>query len=259
MAKTVSALWEHMPTDADDRLRQALTPVSAGKVFFRADDIGVPGPVFSRLLKTFARHDTPLALAVVPAWLTRRRWDVLKELSLPNANLWCWHQHGWRHQNHETVGKKQEFGPSRPLSAIVRDVTGGRQRLETIMGAVFQPIFTPPWNRCDPRTLDVLAENAFHAVSRFASPKNTGPLPLQDIPVNVDLHTRKNKDGRDDWNALIEELVDGLAQPVCGIMIHHQCMNAAAFAFLDILLARLNEYFAHRIVTLDSLATAQHG
>lgn len=239
MSRPVSPLWLHVPADIDARLGQIVDPAPRCKVFFRADDIGVPGAVFSRLLATFAAHGAPLAPAVVPAWLTPPRWAAIRRAAAPDAGLWCWHQHGWRHRNHEPAGKKQEFGPSRQLASIVSDVTRGRQRLRTIMGEAFRPIFTPPWNRCDDRTLTVLADSGFAAVSRFATRKPPAPPPLPDLAVCVDLHTRKGSNGREDWRALLAELAGGLSRPVCGIMIHHQRMNDAAFDFLDILLGRL--------------------
>ena len=251
MPKTVAPLWQHMPADIDDRLRQGGSLASVGKVFFRADDIGAPGSGFSQLLDTFARHDAPLALAVVPTWLTPQRWRVIRQTSVRKPHLWCWHQHGWRHWNHELDGKKQEFGPARELAAIESDITRGRKRLCTIMGDTFQPIFTPPWNRCDHRTLTVLAKNKFSAVSRSAGRKPSGHLPLPDIPIAVDLHTRKGKNGKADWPAMLSELAYGLALPVCGIMIHHQRMNSAAFDFLDILLGLLSA--RDGLVSLDRL------
>ena len=56
------------------------------------------------------------------------------------------HQHGYDHTNHETEGKKQEFGPARPADAHRRDIQTGRDRLRDLLGDAFDPIFTPPWN-----------------------------------------------------------------------------------------------------------------
>ena len=251
MAKSISPLWRNVPADIDERLWRIIDSASPGKIFFRADDIGVPGAMFSRLLSTFAAHDAPLALAVVPAWLTPPRWAAIRREAATNAGLWCWHQHGWRHCNHEREGKKQEFGPNRDLAAIVSDVARGQQRLRTILGDAFRPIFTPPWNRCDDRTLAVLADNGFAAVSRSVTRTPPGQLPLPDIPVSVDLHTRKSRNSKDDWRALCSELTDGLARPLCGIMIHHQCMNDAACDVLEILLERLSAKGC--IVSMESL------
>ena len=85
-------------------------------VFFRADDIGVPGEGFAKLIDLFRRKEVPLTLSVVPAWLSRPRWQRLQDLCGADRRLWCWTQHGWRHVNHEPQGKKLEFGPGRTAS-----------------------------------------------------------------------------------------------------------------------------------------------
>jgi peptidoglycan/xylan/chitin deacetylase (PgdA/CDA1 family) len=208
-------------------------------IFFRADDIGVPGSRFTRLLQCFRRHRVPLCLAVVPAWLTVRRWESLRKSAGADANLWCWHQHGWRHANHEPSGKKGEFG-GRRRSDIASDITRGRQRLETIMGNHFYPAFTPPWNRCSTSTLDVLRQSGFLAVSRTPNCLPAAPAGLPDLAVSVDLHTRKESDPRHGQRALLEEMRQSLARGLCGIMIHHQRMNDAAFDFLDALLSAVS-------------------
>ena len=86
-----------------------LTAADTVLVYFRADDIGVPGAKFFRMMELFSNHRIPLSLAVVPAWLTAQRWNALQNPGGRFSSLWCWHQHGWRHINHEYKGRKQEF------------------------------------------------------------------------------------------------------------------------------------------------------
>jgi hypothetical protein len=54
--------------------------------------------------------------------------------------------------------------------------------------------------------------------------------------VGVDLHTRKDADPEKGWINLMAELNRALASGVCGIMIHHQRMNHAAFEGLELIL-----------------------
>ncbi len=206
------------------------------RVFFRADDIGVPGKRFHRLQDLFLDSKAPLCLAVVPSWLSRQRWDVFEKTNQKAQGLWCWHQHGWRHVNHETQGKKQEFGPIRSIGQIQQDIVRGREKLQFLMKEQFTPVLTPPWNRCDGRTLAVLKSNGFKAVSRH---RCSMPRPLKGLPdfsVNVDLHTRREISPEEGWQALWKELSTGISSGTCGIMIHHQRMNETAFAFLKVLL-----------------------
>lgn len=248
MPVTISSLWRDAPLpEMSERLREHMDkalsqhggPLPA-KVFFRADDIGVPGSNFSRLMATFANHQTPLNLAVVPGWLTRARWQALQRPGSGSESLWCWHQHGWRHINHESDGKKQEFGPARSSRQIADDIVRGQDRLAGLLEASFTPIFTPPWNRCDGRTLETLLANGFAAVSRSEGSPPAPPEGLPDLPVQVDLHTRKEQTAPEAWNALWDELEAALLTGCCGIMIHHQRMNEPAFDFLDVLLTALN-------------------
>ena len=246
MQRNVSALWRRLPSDLNTRIEKCIRTgcekaegQGAGYLFFRADDVAVPGKQFSRMMDLFSTYGVPLSLAVVPAMLTRRRGQYLKGFEKKTPSGWCWHQHGWRHVNHETEGKKQEFGGGRVISEIKRDLVRGKNRLEQLMGDRFYPVFTPPWNRCSSATLKLLQELGYAAVSRSRGSKTPSPPGLPDYYVNVDLHTRKEKSPAAGWEKLFEELQQAIASSYCGIMIHHQMMNAAAFDFIEILLKTL--------------------
>lgn len=239
----ISALWtESLPGGVRQKIRASLENAGSGgqppRVFFRADDIAVADERFSRLMRLFAARRMPLCLALVPGWLDSAGWKKMQEYG-PAGRLWCWHQHGWNHTNHEPEGKKCEFGESRDRAAIHADLRRGRDHLRRLLGDLFLPVFTPPWNRCSITTLEALAELGFHAVSRFnnARPSAFGIIP--DLAVNVDLHTRKEADFRQGWQLLLEELTAAARSGCIGFMLHHQRMNDAAFDFLDILLAEL--------------------
>lgn len=250
-----SAVWHTLPAAIGDRLAGVITSARAPvATFFRADDIGVPSANFTRLLEIFARHRTPLNLAVVPTWLTERRWREIGALARSDAGLWCWHQHGRRHQNHQEHGKKGEFGTDRAPGAIRRDLVQGRDRLRAIIGPELTPVFTPPWNRCSAVTLELLPELGFSAVSRSAGATPAAPIP--DLFVNVDLHTRREPTADAGMTALLEELRRAIALGWCGIMIHHQRMNSHAFAFLDLLLAQIRNHPAFSLRRFPELTRA---
>jgi len=246
MQNYVSSIWHRLPSDIVARTERYIAAGSEqktsrgdGHIFFRADDIAVPGRNFTRLLEIFSKSRVPLCLAVVPAWLTRPRWLALKNAGQNAASRWCWHQHGWRHINHEIKGKKQEFGPLRTRADLEHDIRCGSQRLENLLGKSFYPVFTPPWNRCDQKALDVLKNLGYAAVSRSRGSSPPPPKGLPSFDVNVDLHTRKEKTPAAGWDNLFDELLHAIASGRCGIMIHHQRMNEAAFDFLEILLMAL--------------------
>jgi peptidoglycan/xylan/chitin deacetylase (PgdA/CDA1 family) len=234
-------MWRAVPADIAHRIENRLD-AALGKrsdpvfVFFRADDAAVPGTAFFRLTEIFAKHRMPLNLAVVPAWITAPRWQTLRQRTAEPTDLFCWHQHGWRHLNHEPVGKKQEFGPTRLRSRVAADLLRGRNRLEYLLGKHFYPVFTPPWNRCGSDTLARLHAMKYAAVSRNRGSRPKPPEGLMEIPVTVDLHTLRIGPPGAAWERLLSDLDLAVSGGVCGIMIHHRVMTDAAFGFLDMLL-----------------------
>lgn len=241
MTKPTSSLYSVRHLDAKQRIE---TRIAAGcrhslkkpLNFFRADDIGIPSKRFSQLIACFQKHRLPLCLATVPAWTTEPRLSELIRITGKNDSQWCWHQHGRVHRNFENTGKKQEFGPARTKQEIYDNLTKGKIRLEKILGKNFHPVFTPPWNRCSEDTLLALADLDFKAVSRSSGAHPDAPVSLPDFQVNVDLHTRKEISPYLAFENLLTEIEKGLASGQCGIMIHHQRMNRAAFEMLDLLL-----------------------
>ena len=261
MTSRVCSIWRKLPPDLSSKIQRGLDSGCAnlggnapGYVFLRDDDVAAPGRQFAQLMGLFSQLRVPLNLAVVPVWLTRIRWQCIKPADSSLSGLWCWHQHGWRHKNHEPGGKKQEFGPDRTAHALERDVVRGRQRLESLMGDDFFPVFTPPWNRCDERTLRLLKKHGFLAVSRSQNPKNSILKGMPDFCVNLDLHTRKDRNSQSGWINLFDELQRQIASGTCGIMIHHNRMNTAAFDFLKMLLEMIMARKELRVVNFREMA-----
>lgn len=243
--RVFSPLWHAPLPHWREHLEDMVERVPAknkARVFFRADDIGAAGHSFETLCALFREHEVPLALAVVPAWLSETRTARILAFAPANEPLWGWHQHGWRHVNWQKTGKKSEFGDQRPLEKQWKDIWRGHMKLVNIFQDRLLPVFTPPWNRCSAMTLEVLAQLGFKAVSIMdplpKAGKNTGRL--KNLRIAVDLHTRKHDDGRADYAALLQELGAALSKDMpAGIMIHHQRMTSFAFTFLDELLRQL--------------------
>jgi hypothetical protein len=245
MTRPVSALYrrnlQHLPHQISSHLNKGIEKfASTPQVYFRADDIGIPSKTFTQLAECFIKHKTPLCLAAVPVWTTPERMEILCSQIAQQSSQWFWHQHGFAHHNHETIGKKQEFGDSRAKSDIAQNLQKGKERLEMILGRDFNPVFTPPWNRCNQITLDSLVTVGFKAVSRSRGAHPVSTV-LPDFQVNVDLHTRKEIDTEYGMQNLLTELEKGLASGRCGIMLHHQRMNNRALHFLDLLLGEINK------------------
>ena len=261
----ISKLWRHprknLDQEIDTCLRKALERTDGKKtisVFFRADDVAVPGRQFRDLIQVFSRHQVPLSMAVVPAWLTQIRWKAIQEICQADSGLWCFYQHGWRHANHEREGKKQEFGPARARQDIENDIIRGRYRLRSLMGSLFYPAFTPPWNRSTRRTMEVLLELGTQIISRSQGARPPVITGMKDFQVNVDLHTRKEASIGLGWQNLMAELAHTIVEGFCGLMIHHQRLNANALAFLDSLLKHMRATDRFQFYHLKDLAEGLH-
>jgi len=243
MNRSPSALYHDLPEQALSILKTQLEEglkyrkqTADVRVFFRADDIGVLSQSYKALLQLFDRHQMPLCLAVVPTWLTKNRWSAMNRICDTSSSLWCWHQHGWQHHNHQHSGKKCEFGPDRSSTAIQHDIIQGKKRLESLLGRCFTPCFTPPWNRCSPETLEHLHAAGFMAISRDQGTTHTYLPHLPDFAVNVDLHTRRETESSRSLTMLARELRLAAETGQIGFMLHHQRMNSASLYLLDGLL-----------------------
>ena len=227
-AHSVSVLERRLKKGLDSRIDSVPVPI-----YFRADDIGVLSTPFETLINLFNGYRIPLCLAVVPAWLTSQRVSAISQLCEMSSSLWCWHQHGWQHKNHQRSGKKGEFGSDRSAAAIKNDILKGRDRLKALLGPSFAPFFTPPWNRCSDETLNQLAQAGFQAISTDQSRDRHRVSPLPDLAVNVDLHTRREPDAESCLQGLASELESAARMGAIGVMIHHQRMNSSSFTLLE--------------------------
>jgi Uncharacterized protein conserved in bacteria (DUF2334) len=246
-------------TSLQTALDAAPAPVA---VFFRDDDAGWREDRLDALLQRFARAGVPVDLAVIPDALDPAAARRLRRTVEDAGGRIGVHQHGFAHRNHETEGRKHEFGPSRDHAAQRRDIEAGRARLAQLLGPVVEPVFTPPWNRCTATTGRCLAELGFEVLSRLAGDEPFGLPGLRELPVRVDWFAHR-RGARLTRPQLGERLAAGAAAPgPLGIMLHHAVMDDAELDDLDALLALLAGHprirFG-RILALAPDAPAQAG
>jgi hypothetical protein len=211
------------------------------RIFFRDDDAGWAGSRLNALLDVFAQENCPVDLAVIPAALgddlactiTRRRES--QRIGV--------HQHGYRHANHETEGRKCEFGPVRPAQVQHADLVSGMRRVQDAFGAHADPIFTPPWNRCTQDTVRCLAELGFKALSRDHGAAPLAPEPLTSIPVHVC------------WTkAMNGHLSEAFAkESFAGVMLHHATMDEESLGELRGFLRMLRGHPNARLTAMGTL------
>jgi hypothetical protein len=207
-------------------------------LFFRDDDAGWRTDRLRALLDVFAEFAVPVDLAAIPAALDRALAD---DLAARPVGL---HQHGFAHLNHEPNGRKYEFGPSRDAHDQREDIEAGAARLRELLGDRFDPIFTPPWNRCTTDTARCLVDLGFAALSREHKAQPLDLPGLDEVPIHVDWCKADRAD------RLATALrTDG---PV-GVMFHHAEMDAderAGAAELLSLLAAHRRVRASRMIDL---------
>ena len=116
-------------------LRRALdTAPQPLSLFFRDDDAGWADDRLFTLLDLFSRHAMPIDLAVIPLALTPRLADALLARRAQDKVALGLHQHGYAHINHEVIGRKYEFGPSRSMRRQLEELAAGRDRLRALLG-----------------------------------------------------------------------------------------------------------------------------
>ena len=254
-------IYESITTCVPEDIRTEIEQITASaaaqnppvNIFFRADDIAVPSKRFHRLMELFLTYQTPLCLAVVPAWMTRLRWKAMRSYINRGSRLFCWHMHGYRHKNHEKTGKKQEFGPARPHRDLSSDLEKGDRRLSRILDTQLTRVFTPPWNRCSSETMLILQQMGYAGISRDHDARPGAPEGFPDFQIHVDLHTRKEKAVKTGWRKLFHELETGFSSKRCGIMIHHMRMDNRAFLFLEFLLALFSRSPGVKTLSYDDM------
>lgn len=225
--------------------------------FFRDDDAGWDHAGLGALLDVFDRHDVPIDVAVIPAeidpLLAR---DLLTRARRSPVRL---HQHGYAHANHESTGRKCEFGTARSAAELNADISAGRQRMLDWFGQWAEPTFTPPWNRCTPETAEVLVDVGIRVLSGDATATPFGRADLAEVPVTVDWMGHR-KGVRWTRAELAQRLADDvIAGGPVGVMLHHQVADATEREVVASLLAMVAAHPAARPTTIARLAGAVLG
>jgi hypothetical protein len=208
-------------------------------VWFRDDDAGWGDERLLELLDRFGERGLPIDVAAIPAAVGEELAGELRARSGASSGRLGLHQHGYAHTNHETEGKKQEFGPARSAGDQRRDLHEGRARLQELLGDALDPVFTPPWNRCTEVTGRCLLELGVRVLSREARVAPLSLPGLAEVPVHVDWFAKRKGErlGRDEVGDLLAAAI-GAGGPV-GVMFHHAEMDAqemaAASDLLDVL------------------------
>ncbi|MEM6616303.1 MAG: polysaccharide deacetylase family protein [Pseudomonadota bacterium] len=205
--------------------------------WWRDDDATTVTPALDVLLQIRARHDVPLALAVIPKHADEKLATCLSAASLVSV-----FQHGWQHKNHanKDAGERaSEFGEGRPVGDSLSDLTSGFETLSRAFPGSFLPIFTPPWNRIGTAAEKRRREAGLVGLSAFGASKPDAHRVDAHVDV-IDWKRGKVFVGRRRGFQKVIDAIDTLEPgDAIGLLTHHLDHDAATNAFMDELLTLL--------------------
>jgi predicted deacetylase len=212
-------------------------------VFIRDDDAGWNDAHLLALLDVTERCGAPIDLAAIPHAMDRGLARELRARITRAPGLVGVHQHGSAHLNHESEGRKCEFGVSRSVAAQRDDLSRGQAQLREHFGELLLPIFTPPWNRCTEATPALLAELGFTALSRDRGAKPAQQA-LQEIAVDLDWSKHWREGGAPALAAAFAHTLRerGADSQPLGLMLHHAVMHQDELCLLKEVLHALSAH-----------------
>lgn len=224
-------------------------------VFFRDDDFDHDNPEIRQLIDLFGEEAVPLSLAVIPGTLTDEGASLLRNTRAMGARLEV-HQHGFRHRNHETAGRKSEFGSARSHAQQLEDIAAGQSILRERFEDTVIPAFTPPWNRCDASCERALDELGFSILSRDLSHVRAAGRRFTEIPVTLDVFAWKSGPALRTDQAVIGDLCNQLGmRDTIGILLHHKVMDARAHRLIRHVIRSISKSGFVRLNTLGTIGT----
>lgn len=243
-----------------DALMQVLDRADAPVNFFvRDDDAGWADDRLFALLRVMDEAEVPIDLAAIPAAVTPELGRELKARMRAGQRLGI-HQHGFAHLNHETQGRKSEFGAGRERARRQADLLRGRDILRAAFEESLDPIFTPPWNRVSPDTPFMLAALGYKALSRDMTAPEQHALPEVVVHCDWSKQWRLAEQARDGAE---QRIADDLARQVApgasvGLMLHHAVMGPGELDSLAKLLAAWASHPNARWLPMMALAEHPH-
>lgn len=205
--------------------------------FIRDDDGGWDDDRLHALLDVTQRAGVTVDVAMIPSAVSAPLADALAaRMAQGGVGV---HQHGLAHANHETTGRKCEFGARRDVTTQARDIAQGCELMRAHFGDRALPVFTPPWNRLAVFTPSLLATQGFTTLSRDrgARPEQRA---LQELAIDIDWTKCWREGGEVAVHAAVafaRRRCAALREPL-GLMLHHAVMEPAELDALPRVLAQ---------------------
>ncbi len=199
------------------------------RAWWRDDDLSAPGPGLNRLLEHARALAAVPLLAVIPAGVGTALAERLDGEPVAIG------VHGWSHANHESAGRKAEFGPSRPPERAWSDLARAHARIRDLFGHRAAAVLVPPWNRIRPDLVDRLPGLGFDLLSTHGFRPAPGAVAgLVQVNTHLDVIAWRGDRRFIGADAMARELAGrlaacrtaGPAEPV-GLLTHHLVMSAS--------------------------------
>ena len=227
--------------------------------WWRDDDCEAPTDDLDRLIGMAEQYGAPLHLAVVPANI-----DVGLAGRMATSPTVYAMQHGFSHTNHEPKGTgASEVGALRDLELQKADLREGWQRMVAAGLPNLLRVFVPPWNRIADKTVRVLPELGYTALSDFYCRPDPSPVAgLMYFNAHIDPIRWKEGAKFAGTEKTLEQCVVHLrqrrtgeaekAEPTC-FCTHHLQTDAATWDFSDALMDRLTHAGRTRWASMPEL------
>ena len=226
--------WARLDAELDAWRRSGRQP----SLWWRDDDVSEPTPALARLLDLAARHDIAVCLAAVPATVDPGLDAYLE--GYPGAQVAV---HGYAHRNHAPArALKAEWGPHRPLPAMLHEIAAARMRIDEAFGPRALPVLVPPWNRLDPSLVGRLREAGVHGLSTLGARAGAEAAPgLRQVNVHLDVIDWRGGRRFRGENACLTDLIEHLcarrqgevdAEEPTGLLTHHLVLDEPGWRFL---------------------------
>ncbi len=206
--------------------------------WWRDDDAGNDVAKLKELLHLQQSLGVPLAIAVVPGWLS----DEVAALIAGTGDIHVL-QHGVAHADHSAGrGRRMELCDRALSSGLRQALIRSRNVLRASFPSTLREVMVPPWNRIDEAVVSILARSGFVGLSTLGPRRGARRHGLVVNNVHVDIIDwkagRRFAGDKACLEASLRHLEDrrlGVVDSAeaTGLMTHHLVHDAACRTFID--------------------------
>lgn len=211
-------------------------------VIVRLDDVRGHCHKQDRVCDVLEAHGVPIHLEVIPGDLDERgAAELHREHTRRSVPVMC-HQHGYRHTNHGTDAKRCEFGDHRGFEVQLEDLSAGKNHLTNLLGEIFEPLFSPPWDRYGETTLEAIEAAGLQGMSVLWKDGAPSHPRIPIIRFTLDPVNWSRPPTHRSWSETLENLLRSIQDGNgAGLQLHHEVMEEHDFVGLNETLDELDK------------------